>query len=1142
LADLQPVVRSSKSISDDDFQLSLQWEKGGRVESEVERRGAIVSGRDGEKLLDEPLWQLADAIKEFSKNRARTSTDREFKYSKIRNLAIAANARLDNYTEKTVILDLSNLDLSMRVAAVDDRKTIEIVPSAEGLPTGPWLTNFDRHSSVQSKYRIVTDDGTLITVVPNDAVKEVLAEIKRMPARRISGNRAENFLRNPYALLGEKLASVIKPERFEAIRKSAGIYFLSFTIEPTRNERGDVASVVIRLIPEVDHAISLEPIQIKDKQDLASFCVELSRAISERAACFTWRRRTLEVRGDSAGQLELAQRLLDSAWLEPQPLLSAQTVLDLKRYSERITGIDVYKPVYSPYIKRPGQDQSWMPEDIKPQIVYIPPDAPDGIKIDLDKEKIEELKNSVSEAKANGQKTVVVDGLPEPMPVQDAEEILRAFAASEEDAANSEKVKGKEAAAKKPKKDSIELLIAENIENEEYVERRGQRLSFDESIAPEIPSTLKADVELKDHQKIGVSWMQNLWRLGEQEVRGGIVADDMGLGKTLQLLVFMAWYLETNPNGPPCLVVAPVALLENWQKEIKAFFTYNSIKLKVLHGIELRQVRADMSEIDVQLKDMGLTSFLRPDWLGDARLVLTTYEVLRDQEFSFALQRWGIMVCDEAQKIKSPSALVTRAAKKQNVRFRIACTGTPVENSLADLWCLFDFVQPGMLGALNEFSKRYRRPIEARTEEERDAIEKLRDTIQLQILRRLKSEVIDLPEKKEDEKCRSLPISGTQINLYSSAVRSYSMQVEAAKDKAATALLGMLHQIRMICADPHHKGFSTAANLPLREYCRQSPKMQWLLDCLAEIKKCDEKAIIFTEFRDVQRVLQRYIYEKYAIKTAIVNGDTSVGEGAGTRQALIDEFQARPGFNAIVLSTTAVGFGLNIQAANHVIHYTRPWNPAKEDQATDRAYRIGQTRPVTVYYPTIVAADFVTFEQKLDQLLTEKRQLATDMLNGAEDISLRDFGGMGAPNGEKLRSERVTPVLLQSIGPGAFERLCQIYWSRQGTQTATTPVSGDLGVDIVALRGNKGWLIQCKSAKNPNAALGWDGIKDVIAGQAHYQALHQNTDFGLVVMTNVRFNKTAHDQAELNNVSLVEYEQLSEFLINNTIFVTDIAS
>lgn len=346
----------------------------------------------------------------------------------------------------------------------------------------------------------------------------------------------------------------------------------------------------------------------------------------------------------------------------------------------------------------------------------------------------------------------------------------------------------------------------------------------------------------------------------------------------------------------------------------------------------------------------------------------------------------------------------------------------------------------------------------------------------------------------------------------------------------------------MICADPHHKGFSTAANMPLKEYCRQSPKMHWLMDCLAAIQDRDEKVIIFTEFRDVQRVLQRYIYEKYAIKPAIVNGDTSVGEGTGTRQALIDEFQARPGFNVVVLSTTAVGFGLNIQAANHVVHFTRPWNPAKEDQATDRAYRIGQTRPVTVYYPTIVSPDFVTFEQKLDQLLSEKRRLATDMLNGAEDINLKDFGGMGAPNGEKIHSERVTPILLQSIGPAAFERLCQIYWSRQGTQTVSTPVSGDLGVDIVALRGGKGWLIQCKSASNPNAALGWDGIKDVIAGQAHYQALHQNTDFGLVAMTNVRFNKTAREQAKLNSVSLVEYEQLSEFLTQNDVLVTDITS
>src|SRR5271168_4645361 len=157
--------------------------------------------------------------------------------------------------------------------------------------------------------------------------------------------------------------------------------------------------------------------------------------------------------------------------------------------------------------------------------------------------------------------------------------------------------------------------------------------------------------------------------------------------------------------------------------------------------------------------------------VGAARIVLTTYETLRDLEFSFAAEKWSILVCDEAQKIKNPNALITRAAKKQNVRFRIACTGTPVENTLADLWCLFDLVQPGLLGALNDFGQRYRRPIEAQSEDERSRVEELRKHIEPQILRRLKKDVAkDLPKKVEVTACKELKITLTQRALYSQAV------------------------------------------------------------------------------------------------------------------------------------------------------------------------------------------------------------------------------------------------------------------------------------------------------------------------------------------------------------------------------------
>ncbi|HYQ92407.1 MAG TPA: C-terminal helicase domain-containing protein [Candidatus Competibacteraceae bacterium] len=209
----------------------------------------------------------------------------------------------------------------------------------------------------------------------------------------------------------------------------------------------------------------------------------------------------------------------------------------------------------------------------------------------------------------------------------------------------------------------------------------------------------------------------------------------------------------------------------------------------------------------------------------------------------------------------------------------------------------------------------------------------------------------------------------------------------------------MLHRLRSICADPHETGVKADLHSDLADHRHRSPKLDWLLAQLESIRQRQEKVIVFTEFRDLQRVLHHRIRQHFGLSSAIVNGSTQAGHEAGeqSRQALIDHFQRQPGFNVIILSTTAVGFGVNIQAANHVIHFTRPWNPAKEDQATDRAYRIGQTRAVQVYYPTVIAQDFVTFEDKLDTLLEAKRQLASDMLNGNPNIELAEWSALETP-------------------------------------------------------------------------------------------------------------------------------------------------
>jgi len=832
----------------------------------------------------------------------------------------------------------------------------------------------------------------------------------------------------------------------------------------------------------------------------------------------------------------------------PRLLITAESIYDLSGYAPRVEGVGAAKPVYSPYIMRAGEKNCWLPDDVEVGIAFKPAGSEQTHLLPFSKADQQSFDKVVFQAEANGQTELRWPGLPTPISLAEA----KALKADVDQALKEIEVGSwKDGPPEKPVDKLIQpkgraptLLIPHNIEILGYAEDQRRTALASMLRGAELPASLSA--ELLEHQKHGVAWLQHLWRHSPGYARGGLLADDMGLGKTLQLLTFLARAFADTPDLPPALVVAPVALLDNWQKEIERFFAPGTFRVLTLYDRELKVCRVSREEIDQQLRGEGLTRFLRPNWRGKAQLVLTTYETLRDYEFSLAREVWSVMVCDEAQKIKSPAALVTQAAKSMNARFKIAATGTPVENSLTDLWCLFDFIQPGLLGALNEFGRKYKRPIEAKTDKERVALEELQNLFAPQLLRRTKDEVINLPPKTESPDCRTLPISNTQRRLYAEALAAHRAKIAACDSKkVGQAMLGMLYHLRVLCAHPVQMGQVADTSQPLPDALEASPKLAWLMTTLDNIKNRGEKAIVFTELRDIQRVLQHYIGEHFGVRPVIVNGDTHTRpDKDASRQKLIDAFQARPEFGVIILSTQAVGFGLNIQAANHVIHYTRPWNPAKEDQATDRAYRIGQDKAVTVYYPTVHAHDYVTFEKRLDELLTSKRELAAKTwLNGADEIQIAEFGNLAADDGLATFPNRpVGEEELRTINGYALETMCTLLWDKQGFHTHQTPKSGDGGVDVVAWRENEGVLIQCKASSCEGQALGWEAVKDVSAGARAYKTKYPDVHFQRVAVTNQYFNDTAKKQASLLKVELIERDgllallnqhpiQLSEFLL-----------
>jgi superfamily II DNA or RNA helicase len=787
-----------------------------------------------------------------------------------------------------------------------------------------------------------------------------------------------------------------------------------------------------------------------------------------------------------------------------------------------------------------NEDEGWFPDNIVPVISWTPEGESEPVAVPITPEAKEQLQVKIAEARENGQESFVLKSFEKPIPVSEAEFILETFN-NVYDAARQgtlDPTKPRSEIATRPRK---HLVLKANIQSIDYEEARRDILRNGPEL-PSLPAGFRQGVTLMDHQLSGVAWLQHLFSNAPHHCRGAVLADDMGLGKTLQLLTLLAWAFETEPSLPPALIVAPVSLLENWEEETAKFLKPGALSLLTAYGDSLSALRVQRESIDAQLRSDGLVKFLKPGWRGGANVVLTTYETLRDLEFSFAAEKWSVMICDEAQRIKNPNAMVTRAAKKQNVTFRVACTGTPVENTLVDLWCLFDYVQPGLLGALNDFGRRYRRPIEAETEEERARVKELRERISPQILRRAKAEVAkNLPPKRHVPS--RVPLSSYQRSLYAHAINLFKSRDRSDGVSPFKNHLGLLHYLRLICTDPRPIGLTLFRPEPRDNYQNQAPKLAWLLAILEQIMAVGEKAIIFCEFREIQRMLRHYIEEVFGFAPDIINGDTAAAaKHIASRQKRIKAFQAKSGFGVIILSPVAVGFGMNIQEANHVIHYTRSWNPAKEDQATDRAYRIGQTKKVNVYCPVVYAQDFTTFDVKLDELLSAKRELASDMLNGAGEVNPGDFAieDVIPDASDGIFSAPITLTDALQMDWDYFECLIAAIWQKRGYRTVYRTPQHDDGVDVVAITGSAGVLLQCKTCGTDETSLGWDAVKEVVAGEAAYRMRHPGVGFHKVCVTNRFFNSTAEKHAELNNVELLGQVHLAKMLEEFPITMLDI--
>lgn len=453
--------------------------------------------------------------------------------------------------------------------------------------------------------------------------------------------------------------------------------------------------------------------------------------------------------------------------------------------------------------------------------------------------------------------------------------------------------------------------------------------------ATPVPESLNAS--LRPYQIEGLSWLRFLGESG----LSGILADDMGLGKTLQMLAYLVGEQEAGHNDRPSLVVCPKSVLPNWAAEAARFAP--TLRQLILAGPERGKRRKGLPEAD---------------------LVLTTYPVLARDVEALAAQPWHVVVLDESQMVKNPATLAARAARKLEAHQRVCLTGTPLENHLGELWAQFDFLLPGLLGSKADFTRNFRKPIEKGRD--KDTHERLRRRIRPFLLRRTKDQVVaDLPEKTEVT--RSIALEGRQRDLYDTLRDSYAEEIKGyiaahSFDRNRMRVLEGLMRLRQICCDPRLIPRDSSRTVP-------SAKLNYLMEMLHELISAGRRILIFSQFTSMLELVEAELASE-RIRYVKLTGQTE------DRATPVERFQ-RGEVPVFLISLRAGGFGLNLTRADTVIHYDPWWNPAVESQATDRAHRIGQDKPVFVY--RLIAAD--TVEERILALQARKRELADTLFD-----------------------------------------------------------------------------------------------------------------------------------------------------------------
>lgn len=629
--------------------------------------------------------------------------------------------------------------------------------------------------------------------------------------------------------------------------------------------------------------------------------------------------------------------------------------VETREYSERVTGITVFKKKILESLA--GGSTTWLPE------VFV--ERLSAALSSMSMPELEALRTTTDDAISQGEQTVAVGDLDVPARPQ--------FVALLDDMIAPDGDKSDRAKAEKVESGPLVLETVDNFESNLWSAKLKPREVLAGRILPRsIRTTLKA------HQIDSFGWQMKAWAAG---LPGILNADEQGLGKTLQTIAFLSWLKENTSRAEssrrgPILVVAPTSLLENWEQEVRQHVDdpglghlvrlYGSaIGGRKLSGAAGRDIDSGEAKLDLAFVKEALEE-------GRAHRFwfLTTYTTLTNYQHSLARIPFAAAVFDEIQAIKNPDSLRANAARAINADFRIGLTGTPIENSIVDLWAIMDQLAPGSLDSLKDFRARYSSPDPTNMAELHSRVFMPVSGLPPLALRRLKDEVArDLPAKNRRLHPRLMP--NYQATVYEDA------RLKLARGGLGAALK-MLHHIRSVSVHPALQGSSEAG-----DFIEASGRLSAAFEILRRIKAAGERALVFIEHRQMQFRFIELAKAEFNLKAIdLINGDTPIPR----RQAIVNRFQRHldedGGFDLLVLGPKAAGTGLTLTAATHVIHLSRWWNPAVEEQCNDRVHRIGQTREVMIHVPMAIHSGYRenSFDCLLHSLMQRKRKLANSAL------------------------------------------------------------------------------------------------------------------------------------------------------------------